>query len=123
MPIGVEGQMLVYPTFRCNLFQQNIRPAVPIEIEQAFSSAERFVTVYDFTCTLHQLHTEGDIRLLPYRWNPQAAVYSDKVVGSEVLDVDERYSRQASEDENIPDNRHCRVIETVRHERLHFFLR
>ena len=38
----VEGQMLVYPTFRCNLFQQNIRPAVPIEIEQAFSSAERF---------------------------------------------------------------------------------
>ena len=119
----MESQFLVYSAFCRYLFQQDIRPPVPVEVEQAVAPAERLVTVDDFAGTIHQLHAERHFRLLPDRGNPQATVYRDKVVGGEVLDVDERYSRQASEYEQVADNRHCRVIETVRHERPYLFFR
>ena len=67
MPRAMECQVLVYSAFCRNLFQQDICPTISINIEQAISSAERFVTAYDFTGAFHQFHTERDIRLLPYR--------------------------------------------------------
>ena len=71
---------------------------------------------------VHQLHLEGDIRLVTLADNPLVAVDVHDVVRRQVLHVDERKGGEANKDEDVTNEGKIVILELMGYDSLQFFL-
>jgi len=70
---------------------------------------------------VHQLHLEGDIRLVTFADDPLVAVDVHDVICRQVLHVDEREGGEAHEYKNVTHKGQIVVIELMGYDGLQFF--